>query len=418
MKSSSDSRRATRAFLMSTAVMVLLGSGVAVADSAPPPLPGSALKAIQTKEAPAAATSPETETQTETQAEPAAPVEQAVPVVAAPEASETQPEAAEAAVSEPEAVVPAERAAAADESARLASEVPAEDVAIPAAEWLNQEVGSIATRPVAEGATQAEPIATGEAKPSQAEPVQAEPAQVEPVQKIETTVVETAPIHKPVDMKIGDPMIKGESKKDEAVAAADAPAAETVDEKVAGEAEPQPVAATPTVVRIESPKIVTIEADYRKPEDKAEAADTFEMKGPAAIEASSEGAPVATGGKFALVWIDGSQRSGDTFVKFYKPVRQFFESGNACLSWARDKAAEGLAISPEGVQPGRQALSAGCLARDGSREYWIWRQGSGAFTKSQLSPAQFALFEDVVRQWSASSKLAYGEFPVPPYAGQ
>lgn len=31
---------------------------------------------------------------------------------------------------------------------------------------------------------------------------------------------------------------------------------------------------------------------------------------------------------------------------------------------------------------------------------------------------QFALFEEVVRQWSVSSKLAYGEFPVPPYAGR
>lgn len=377
--------------LVSTAIAVLLGSGVA-AYAGPPALPGSALQGIQTEEN----TYPEAGLPKA--AEPAAPtvaapeVEVAQPTEAQPEAA--QPEAAQPKAAQPQVAVPAERAAADDESARLASEVPAEDVAIPAAEWLNQEVGSIATRPVDESATQAEPIA--EDKPAEAS---------EPVREMETTVVETAPVHKPVDMEIGDPMIPAAEAKSQAAGDKQPPAA-PVEQAAAAQAA-QAESVEQPVVRIESPKIVTIEADFSNKDD------SFEMKGPAALDAGA-----ATGGKFALVWIDGSQRSGDTFVKFWKPSRQFFESGNECLTWARDEAAEGRAISPEGIQPGRQALQAGCFARDGSREYWVWRQASGAFTKTQLSATQFALFEEVARQWSVSSALAYGEFPVAPYAGQ
>ncbi len=370
--------RQRASLLVSTAIVVLLGSGAAAAGG-PPALPGSALQGIQTGE-PAAPTVAAPEV--------AAP-QAATPAEAAPVAEPVQPETTE---TQPAAQVPAERAAADDESARLASEVPTEDVAIPAAEWLNQEVGTIATRPVDETAAQAEPIV---AEPIAAEPTSAEletSETTEPVREITTTVINATP-------------------QDDAQAAAEQvsePAQPAAAPVIVQQAAPEQAA---PIVRVESPKIVTIEADYRSPEDR-KAAEAFEMKGPAALEQD------AAGGKFALVWIDGSQRSGDTFVKFWKPSRQFFESGKECLTWARDEAAAGRAISPEGIQPGRQALEAGCFARDGSREYWVWRQASGAFTKTQLSETQFALFEEVARQWSVSSKVAYGEFPVAPYAGQ
>lgn len=413
------------------ALLALMVPAFAADGKAPPPLPAAALEAIQTVEPANAEPAKQPEAPTDDVAKDFADMLGAASAAEDAAVQNTgvddnngasaESDPAEAAVS-----APAERQAADDDSARLAAEVPVEDVAIPAAEWLNQDVGSIATRPVAEGAEQAEPIAGQQPAPLTA-----------------STDVEAAPSHKPVDMEIGQSAIPGAIPGDVPGPAVPGDVAAPVVASEAEEPVEAPVAAQPTapananvVIHAEeapvqprsepeqktvsAPKVVTINADYRKPADKtkkaeaAEAGDDFAMKGDAEMQAPD--APVATNARFALVWIDGSQTSDDTFVKFFKPARQFFASGKECLNYAKAEATAGRALSPEGVQPG--SLQAGCFSRDGSREFWTWRQRSGAFSKSVLLADQFSLFEDVVRQWSASSALAYGDGSETPYAGQ
>ena len=329
--------------------------------------------------------------------------------------------------------VPAARPAAADESARLAAEVPAEDVAIPAGEWLEQEVGEIATRPVVEDGASVEPLGHERTASSGTGEIVAretgESAGSVATSDAASTIL-TAPGAADMVVRTEDHRDRGLSDAPVAIAAPGAAAADS-SAPIDGISGKSPISSGAAEAASASagsssdvPTIVSIKADFS--ERAGSMADEMTegfvgtsrhkvvMRGPAALPDAAFGADPET--RFALVWVDGTQRSGDTFVKFWQPSRVFFADGRSCLEWARNEAGEGRAIAPSGAQPGE--LQAVCLAGDGSGEFWIWRQRSGAFSRSVLMPSQARFFQEVIRSWSASSALAYGEFPEPPYAGQ
>lgn len=318
--------------------------------------------------------------------------------------------------------VPAARPAANDESARLAAEVPAEDVAVPAGEWLSQDVGEIATRPVVESGPSVESLEPEVATVNDESANRAEAAveNADGPETAATVIVDTEPAPAAVSSPIE--VISGKSvASSPGTSSSDSSSPGTIparDPVLAGEIAEAPAGDAATLAespRPAAPTIVSIKADFSKRAGAlAGSHANVQMKGPAALPERAFG--VHPEARFALVWIDGSQRSGDTFVKFWQPSRVFFAGGRSCLEWARDEATEGRALAPSGIQPGE--LQAACLAGDGSGEFWIWRQRSGAFSKSVLMPAQARFFQEVIRSWSASSTLAYGEFPEPPYAGQ
>jgi hypothetical protein len=346
----------------------MVGAGLAFADGAPPPPPPSVIKLLNDK--------------------------------SAAEAPKVKPTEAATQAANPGMEVPATRAAGTDEGSKLAAAVPSDSVAVPAAQWLTEDVGPVTTRPAESDAV--EPIQVPQPAAPAAVPTP-ETAPVKPAVAASPEVTEPKTVPAAAAPAMADaPVEPGQTSPEAAPAVAQAPAS------AAPVAPATPVA--PAAI-VETPKIVSITADYSGGErNSAEP----QMKGPSSLQI--ENIPGDPAHRFSLVWIDGGQHSGDTFVRFFKPKKIFFATGKDCLSWARNEAMAGHAISPEGKQPAE--IAAGCFANDETNEFWTWRQRSGAFSKSVIDPETIALYKSIVMQWSVSSPLAYGEFPETPYAGQ